>query len=271
MTTVIAISDIHGNLAAFDRLAEAQTKYPGAITVFLGDYVDGNPDGFAVLTKIQAAQQADPAHTVVIKGNHDQMLVDYMRDGDDSLWGINGGNLTIEQALMDKYHQYFSGPVARHLLLRAYGPLIDWVNALPLTKPIDALYFVHAGLNMGLKDPLQETTAQDKIWVREEYIYAPGKTDAAIFAHNPTPYTIVTGHSPTVLIYGDYDGPNLPGYPNQIADPELPCPIKIIQYPEEKPRVFIDGGNHAGIPGRRGNVAVFDSKSGALIDKFEDD
>ncbi|MFK5278392.1 serine/threonine protein phosphatase, partial [Lacticaseibacillus paracasei] len=42
--------------------------------------------------------------------------------------------------------------------------------------------------------------------------------------------------------------------------------VKVIQYPEESPRYFIDGGNHMTYKENYGNICVFDETKGVMID-----
>lgn len=75
---IIAASDVHGNVAMLDKVAEFQKHYPDAITVFGGDYIDGHKDGCEVLHRIYDMSHAHPDQVVVLRGNHDDMMLNFI-------------------------------------------------------------------------------------------------------------------------------------------------------------------------------------------------
>lgn len=101
------------------------------------------------------------------------------------------------------------------------------------------------------------------------------------FMHNVTDHTIVTGHTPTMFIEGEYDntypdGPmvlpttNIYDIAEGQEDPtKRPCPVVKVQYPNESPRYFTDDGCH-GAPKHHGNVCVF-TNTGELVEVFNSD
>ncbi|WP_225048217.1 hypothetical protein [Lacticaseibacillus kribbianus] len=227
MTTIIALSDLHGELATLERLA------------------------------------AQPDRVVVLKGNHEQGLLDFVADSSRRDWLDYGGLETLREAT--RAWSPDRGPLsARAVLIAHEGPLLAWLAGLPTTFARDHLLVVHAGLDLALADPVAATTRHDRLWLDARYWYAPGAW--GVFGHNPLPYTIVSGHTPTARISGRYrhdEGP--------VKRPTARNPIFGIRYPAEYPRYFIDGGVGSGLAGvRLGNIAVLDSASGLLIDAYED-
>ena len=99
--------------------------------------------------------------------------------------------------------------------------------------------------------------------------------------HNVTNHTIVTGHTPTMFINGDYDRTYPDGQPvipttniydisdGQEDPTKRPCPVVKVQYPNESPRYFTDDGCH-GAPKHHGNVCVF-TNTGELVEVFNSD
>lgn len=265
MAIVIALGDLHSQLATIPRLLQVQSLYPEAITVFLGDYIDcyGPNNGLALLAKIQTIQAQDSQHTVVLIGNHEQGLLDYLASPTQSAWLAYGGMETLRAATDDWTAD--KGPLfARQLLLDHQLALITWLRQLPLTYTLGKLYFVHAGLDLTLASPLRDTSRHNKLWIDAKYWYAPNQWGT--FAHNPLSYSIITGHTPTARITGKYEGNVHPA--KQESDLNT---IYAVQYPHEMPRYFIDGGAGSGQPHTEfGNIAVFDSDTGLLIDAYED-
>lgn len=260
MTMVIAAADLHGQLGVFSRLAKMQERYPGAITVLGGDYVDGLPKGFEVLKRIRTLQQVDPDHVKVLMGNHDDLMLEYFRQATNDYWLNVGGKGTLKQAALDLGNDWGDGN--REKVLAAYPDLLNWLQTCPLEYHIGKLRFVHAGYALQLIDPVKLTNRYDKLWLRGGYFYSSDDT----FAHNPLAETIVTGHTATGLVGGYYAHDIHPlKYPNPDRSP-----VYRIAYPGEQPRYLIDGGIDPHYPNRCGNVAVFDSETGLLVDVLED-
>lgn len=265
MSIVIALSDLHSQLATLPQLREVQLVYPEAVTVFLGDYIDcyGPNHGLTLLTQIRAMQAHDPTHTIVLLGNHEQGLLDYLASPTQSAWLDYGGKETLRAATRDWTTD--QGPqFARQLLLNHQPELIAWLRQLPLSYTLGQLSFVHAGLDLTLPHPLQDTSRHDQLWLDAKYWYAPAQWE--LFAHNPLTFSVVTGHTPTAHITGRYAGDVHPAKTESERNA-----IYAVQYPNEMPRYFIDGGAGSGQPNTKlGNIAVFDSETGMLIDAYED-
>ncbi len=214
-----------------------------------------------MLEEIRRRWLADAEHTVVLRGNHEQMMLDYLRDETDDNWLNNGGATTLREAVRHHFGQAGGTRTNRKLVNSAYSGLLAWVRELTLDYRRERLWLVHAGLDLAQPEG---TTAETKLWARESYWY--GGQVTPIFASNPLQATIVTGHTPTGYIEGRYRQNLLPP---KLMDYQR-HPVFVLQYPGEYARVFIDGGNHGGADTRLGNVVVLASESGALLEKIED-
>lgn len=268
MRPVIALSDIHGQMLVFPALAKLREKYPDAPVVFGGDYQDSahHHTGLAVAKHIKAMQAAEPDSIFVLQGNHDAAFVESMTGVNDYWLAAEGDDVIVEDVYADHPQQL---PTSMDDVLNSFKQnnaiLIGWMAALPLQVKIGKLLFVHAGLDLTLADPVAETSIEDKYWLREEYWYAGQK--APYWSHNPLPYAIVTGHSPTSIITGTYHGfPDRSTLRNRVASPRG---ILTVQYFSEYARFFIDGGNHGAPSHIFGNIGVFDADTGTLIDAIE--
>ena len=92
---LIAIGDIHGCLAALDRLLDEINPQPEDTVVTLGDYVDRGPDSRGVVDRL--IELGSRTHLVGILGNHEQMMLDVLRHGDPHhAWLRYGGVETLE-------------------------------------------------------------------------------------------------------------------------------------------------------------------------------
>lgn len=101
---ILAVGDIHGN---FQRL---MTLFPKIgfdpeqdLLIFLGDYIDRGDENLHVMEWIM--KQVRQKNVIALRGNHEQMLLDYFQQ-DDRMWRANGGDLTYrelkERAIWDK-------------------------------------------------------------------------------------------------------------------------------------------------------------------------
>lgn len=210
------VSDIHGQNRAFQKaLRDVSFSPQGDDRLYvLGDMIDRGPESKDVLLDLLSLRQAYPNQIFLIKGNHEQMLEDWlMRRGDPELYlRYNGGDATIRSFL--GHHPlrraFVSGmpslqqqEEARQYILAHYPSLLPSLASLPLyiELPADpqtgapAVLFVHAGIRPGI--PLRQQNPHDLLWIREPfYLYYEGDLPI-VFGH-----TVVqnlpnyTGHGP---------------------------------------------------------------------------
>src|SRR5918911_4517060 len=93
------VGDIHGRRAQLDCLLDALPRDEAADTlVFLGDLIDRGPDAPGVVADVLELRGANPDGVVVLRGNHEQMMLDFI-DEDSRLWlsSITGGEQTFQQ------------------------------------------------------------------------------------------------------------------------------------------------------------------------------
>ena len=161
MSLTYVIPDLHGR---FDLLRDALARIKdhavgkaGAI-VALGDYVNKGPDSKQVVERLRAGM-FDGWRFFPLKGNHDAMMVEALRDSSKMDWWIEkGGDTTLKS--------YGGDPSAI--------PEADvaWLDGLPLMH-IDAYrIFVHAGLDPDL--PLDAQAEHTLLWKRYPKGYKSG-------------------------------------------------------------------------------------------------
>jgi serine/threonine protein phosphatase 1 len=174
-TRTYAIGDVHGCANLLVALLEAvHMTHPvecACRLVFLGDLVDRGPEIAKTVALVQALQQATEA-VQCLRGNHEQMMIDWLRD-DDDLWLANGGVDTVESFAR-------SGGNPDEFLTEA----VEWMEGLPTWREDGARLFVHAGLRPGLPYNLQSD--DDRLWIREGFLdvdYNFGKH--VIHGHTP--------------------------------------------------------------------------------------
>ncbi len=167
---LLAIGDIHGcNELLAQLLREVD---PGADDrlVFLGDYVDRGPDSRGVIDTLLAVAERWP-QTIFLRGNHEQMFLDFLDGRDPWVFLANGGQQTLEsyeaRAMTDipPNHQTF-------------------LRQLTTCYSCGEFLFVHAGLRPGVAP--EDQREEDLLWIRTEFLdsdYDWGKT--IVFGHTP--------------------------------------------------------------------------------------
>ncbi len=175
MSRIYAVGDIHGQFDKLKRLMDrVAIDYSQDTLVFLGDYIDRGPGSFEVVQYLIELQQAHP-EVVLLKGNHEEMLLDYLAGHNRLFYLRNGGYQTIESYLNQQASDK-NAPIPDHHL--------QFFNSLALYHETVQYVFVHAGLKDGV--PLAQQDPADLLWTRERFIqskYDFGKT--VVFGHTP--------------------------------------------------------------------------------------
>lgn len=180
MSLTYVIPDIHGRIdllrdGLLGIIAHAAGN-PGTI-VLLGDYVDKGPDSKAVIDFLRIGSPQGWTF-VLLKGNHDAMMVAALRDPARMQWWLERGG--------DDAIKSYGGDAAD-----VPPDDIEWLDRLAPMHIDRQRIYVHAGLDPDL--PLDQQTETTLLWKR----YAEG--DIAGFAG----HHIVHGHDSFL------DGPKL--------------------------------------------------------------
>jgi serine/threonine protein phosphatase 1 len=176
---VYAIGDVHGcaaRLAALHAAIAADWDLLPAgrcAVVHLGDYVDRGPDSAGVLKRLMQPPPLPDAETVLLRGNHEVMMLDALAAGPgtaaEDLWLSNGGRATLRS-----YGP--AGPPEAHLAL---------LRATTLSWQAGDYLFVHAGIDP--RRPFSLQREQDLLWIREPFLSWP----------HPLERVVVHGHTPS--------------------------------------------------------------------------
>ena len=189
---VYAIGDVHGcadRLLALHRQIErdiAGSPVEQGLEVHLGDYIDRGPDSAKVIRRLVGLTSLAGMAVVNLRGNHEQMMLDTLRDGDGAAthWLRNGGDATLAS-----WGVAPDGPAAWP---GAIAPAeLAFLQTLPLYHRVDGYVFVHAGLRPGL--PLRAQSAEDMLWIRDGFLDYLG----AILPEAPE-VGVVHGHTPAL-------------------------------------------------------------------------
>lgn len=167
---LLAIGDIHGCQAQLTALLDEVAPSARDQVIFLGDYVDRGPDSAGVISALINFAQEFPG-TIFLRGNHEEMFLDYLDGKDPTMFLINGGTKTLQS--YQRSEQW--PPPAVHK---------DFMESLYDYHETEEFIFVHAGLRPGI--PLEEQDKNDFFWIRQEFInsdYDWGKT--VVYGHTP--------------------------------------------------------------------------------------
>ena len=191
---VDAVGDVHGQHHLLESLlAQIQTdvesnKYDRRILVFVGDYVDRGPSSQLVVERVLAGLPT--FETIALKGNHEQMLLDFVSDAE--LWEVYrrlGGAETLMSYGVDR-DLLFGSNVASATIRDAFlavfpQPHHDFLRSLHLSYDCGDYHFVHAGVRPGV--PLHLQTEADQLWIRDLFLTAGDVFDGRVIVHGHTP------------------------------------------------------------------------------------
>ena len=161
MSQTFVIPDIHGRLDLLDEglvAIAARAKGEKDTIVTIGDYVDKGPASKGVIDRLMPGV-GDRFALVTLKGNHDAMMVDALRDHSKMAdWLAKGG----DEALAS-----YGGDAARVPLSH-----VDWLDRLRLLYLDSHRLYVHAGVEAEL--PLDEQGEETLLWKRYPKGYSQG-------------------------------------------------------------------------------------------------
>lgn len=202
---IFAIGDIHGCVSETEVLLNWLERNEGLSqkdrVIFIGDYIDRGPNSKAVIDLLLQFQKKY-SHTIFLKGNHEDMLLDYI--------GIGGTN-------KDVYLENGGAPTLGSYGLPEEASVEDILSRIPEThlnflKNLDSFigcgdyFFVHAGLNV--QRTISKQNTDDIYWIREKFL---GETHSfgrvIVFGH--TPHAEILYNLPyklgidTGLVYGN--------------------------------------------------------------------
>jgi O-antigen ligase/diadenosine tetraphosphatase ApaH/serine/threonine PP2A family protein phosphatase len=199
-----AFGDLHGRLDLLVRLRDAirqdleRDAIEQPIVIGLGDYIDRGPQSKEVIEAL--ASDFFPGKSVLLRGNHEQMLLDFLEDPihRGPLWfrygapetlrsyGVDGartpGSTSIDcKAVRDRLASQMP---SSHVLL---------LQRLPTSYQNGSYFFAHAGARHSV--PLDQQEPRDLLWIRKGF----ADRDAAFEK------TVVHGHTPVDKPYfGQY-------------------------------------------------------------------
>ena len=178
MGKIIAIGDVHGELAKLKQLFSKLSIEKEDTVIFLGDYIDRGPDSKGVIDFILSLK--DKCNLVTLKGNHEEFFLETLKHPNGRMaqsWMQNGGLKCLASYVPLDENWTENDP------LKLMGDLHgDFFKNLQLTYETDHFIFVHGYLAHELDVEDQEEF--NCLWGRYRDIW-PHKSGK----------TVVCGHS----------------------------------------------------------------------------
>ena len=189
---IYAVSDIHGCadqlakvFAAIDHhLSRVRPKQP--IQVFLGDYIDRGPASRQVIDML--IDRGQHHETIFLKGNHEAMLLDLLRDpeGFPTFKQYGGLPTLLSYGVIPSINP---DPNEQQMLIKELAQKIPdshrrFFDDLRPNFFCGDFLFVHAGVNPGI--PLRKQKEEDLLWIRDEFL-SSDKNFGKFIVHGHTP------------------------------------------------------------------------------------
>lgn len=176
-----AIGDIHGHIELLREvhswIAADQAKHGAAPIVHVGDLVDRGLDCRGVVEYLRAGVEAGQ-DWVVLKGNHDRMFTNYIRDINyhdpclrtdlSYLHPKIGGAATLESYGVKNAADRPLAPVHAEAVVAVPEAHLKFLESLPIYYQRGEVIYVHAGIRPGI--PIAQQAEDDLVWIRKGFL-----------------------------------------------------------------------------------------------------
>ena len=177
------VSDIHGMAKEFEAILQHWDKE--SLLVILGDMIDRGEYSYEVVQRVMALQQQYPEKVIVMKGNHEDLLMYYV-DGlmkDPTPFLMNGGMEMLRSFIKDVDIEATADNI--EILTTQFAKEIDFLRNARHYYQYGKLLLTHAGFDSAL-DHWQNTKSRDFLWIRNHYIHENKTGLVNVFGHTPT-------------------------------------------------------------------------------------
>lgn len=180
---VYAIGDVHGSAGLLERLiariaAECRADGVEAEVVLLGDYVDRGDAAREALEIVAALGEIPGFRPVLLMGNHEQMLLDFLDNGKEpARWLRHGGLQTLLSygvrctAVLSQERDVEAEEDLRSALIEAMGPHLALLRGLQVSHAIGNAFFSHAGADPDM--PLDRQPDHALLWGSPGFLERP--------------------------------------------------------------------------------------------------
>lgn len=175
------MSDIHGEFDKFIKMLKKINFNSNDTLYIIGDIFDRGPNALEILEYIK-----ENSNVYLIKGNHEQMFLNFFEFQDPYKWIYNGGVETYNSVVRKGFK---------------YGKeLYEYINNLPYYIIVDKFILVHAGVyipennkELDIESIFELNNEQDCLWSKNFVGKEKKYKD----------YTIICGHTPVQKIEKD--------------------------------------------------------------------
>lgn len=179
---VYAIGDVHGCYALLSALLEAIVADVEPLTcnlppllIFCGDYIDRGPRSSDVLTTLVWLSRHAAVEVVILRGNHEEMLLGFLESPDINLpWLRRDGAVTLSAygvRLPADDSEAMDAECWRlrdELMDLMPASHLELLRGLPSRTTCGDYVFVHAGLRPGIS--LARQNDEDCLWIGTEFL-----------------------------------------------------------------------------------------------------
>ena len=199
MSRTIAIGDIHGDLAALERIFDRLPRLTKDDTlVFLGDYLDRGPKSAQVVGFVRKLEAEGPAKVVALRGNHEDAWLRVVDVGWPEFVSPppNGCLAAMRSFTGGAVPDAAAEPTADEragLLTGDFFPpdVLEWMRKLPFWHEDEHAIYVHAGLprgKSGFFHPSKAPAPAALLWLRDEDFFRNYRGKLVVFGHTATAY-----------------------------------------------------------------------------------
>jgi serine/threonine protein phosphatase 1 len=176
------VGDIHGHATKLRGLMPhlEERAQPGDALVFVGDYIDRGPDSRGVVDMVLGYRNGGwDGPVVTLKGNHEELMLDFMEREpryDPEIWIQNGGFETADS--------YTGKGITRRWAESIPTEHLEFFFNLRLWHEDENGIYVHAGMRPGVLACEEEEDVL--LWIRDPFIHSAyrwGKV--VVFGHTP--------------------------------------------------------------------------------------
>lgn len=166
---ILVVGDVHGCYHTLKKLIEQNWDSETEYLIQLGDLINKGPNSVKCLRFYKKLQKRFPDQVILLRGNHEQMLLDYFDDGPPNKFigelveSMKEKDLNIKKA-------------------------IKWLRKTPLVWENEDVFISHAGVGRNIKHPFSAKDPHGVLYQRGN-LRNIGKLQIA--GHN-----IVEGHKP---------------------------------------------------------------------------
>lgn len=183
------ISDIHGEISKFNKLLQFWNFKDEAL-IILGDLIDRGENSLKVVEKVMELKKQYNDQLIIIKGNHEDMLLKFLENPEINNNGLryfnNGGGTTASEFTQD-VNILDRGNAEIAEKMKEKSEVIQFLSNLSLYYEFGDVLFIHAGIDHDISD-WRQTEPYQMVWVRNMWEQKNQTGKIIVFGHTPTQY-----------------------------------------------------------------------------------